>query len=127
MFPKVLKQLRIKKKLTQQNMADFLGITRQGYAKYENSDSEPSFEILQKMAAYFDVSTDELLGKTVITKQTNTVTVAGQEKKLVADEEFEAFANDPELERWYKDLPNSEEEDLQSLKQMWEIIKRNKK
>lgn len=42
-------------------------------------------------------------------------------------EEFEFFANDPNLKRWYKEMPNSKEEDLQVLKQMWDIIMENKK
>ncbi|MBP1917220.1 transcriptional regulator with XRE-family HTH domain [Lederbergia galactosidilyticus] len=64
MFSKRLKLLRTNKKLTQQNMANFLGITRQGYAKYETGQSEPDNETIKKLADFFDVSTDYLLGRT---------------------------------------------------------------
>lgn len=64
MFPQRLRALRKEKGLTQQNMAEFLGLTRQGYAKYENNQSEPDNETLQKLADYFDVSIDYLLGRT---------------------------------------------------------------
>jgi len=37
--------------------------------------------------------------------------------------EFQAFANDPSLQKWYKELPKSREEELQKLRKMWEIIK----
>lgn len=62
MFPKRLKELRNKKKLTQQDMADFLGISRQGYGKYEDGKSEPDHNTLVKLANYFGVTTDYLLG-----------------------------------------------------------------
>ena len=64
MFAKRLKELRLKKKLSQQNMADFLGITRQGYAKYERTDStgsQPDLETLNKLANFFGVSIDYLV------------------------------------------------------------------
>ena len=122
MFPKILKQLRTKKNLTQQNMADFLGITRQGYAKYENSDSEPSFEILQKIATYFSVSTDELLGNTVIIEQTKTVTVAGQEINLSIEELqiFEELKKHPAL---FHDLATDPERKIKELLKLYEMKK----
>lgn len=125
MFPKRLKQLRNIKKDSQQTMADFLGITRQGYGKYENGGSEPSFEMLQRIADYFKVSTDYLIGRTDNFKTEINEAVASREGTLTADEKFEAFANNPDLEFWYKDLPNYKEKDLVALKQMWEIIIKN--
>lgn len=64
MFPERLKKLRNEKKLSQQKMADFLGISRQGYGKYEDGKSEPDHKTLVKLAGYFDVTTDFLLGYT---------------------------------------------------------------
>ncbi|MBX0319791.1 helix-turn-helix domain-containing protein [Shouchella clausii] len=64
MFAKRLKQLRIKNKKTQEEMSNMLGITRQGYGKYENGKAEPDHETLDKIANYFGVSTDYLLGRT---------------------------------------------------------------
>ncbi|AOV07900.1 helix-turn-helix domain-containing protein [Sporosarcina ureilytica] len=111
MFPKRLRILRRKKEMSQQEMADFLGITRQGYGKYENGGSEPSLGMLGVIADFFGVTIDYLIG------HSNTQTMSEQE-------EFEAFAGNPELERWYKELPNLDEEDIEALKQMWEIIKK---
>lgn len=64
MFADRLKKLRLSKKLSQQYMADLLGITRQGYAKYEKTEkgSQPDFETLQKLADFFETTTDYLLG-----------------------------------------------------------------
>ncbi|WP_377277363.1 helix-turn-helix domain-containing protein [Planococcus dechangensis] len=62
MFHKNLKRLRTNKKLSQEEMATYLGITRQGYSKYENDKSEPSFEMLMKIANFFNVTIDQLIG-----------------------------------------------------------------
>lgn len=64
MFPIRLETLRKARKLSQQYMGDYLGVTRQAYAKYENGDSEPDIATINKLASFFDVSTDFLLGKT---------------------------------------------------------------
>lgn len=122
MFPKILKQLRTKKNLTQQNMADFLGITRQGYAKYENSDSEPSFEILQKIAVYFGVTTDELLGSTQITEPPNTVTVAGQEINL-SIEELQLFNELKKHPIMFHDLASDPEAKVKELIKLYKAQK----
>lgn len=64
-FQSRLRNLRRAKKLTQQEIADKLGITRQAYGYYENENSkrEPDIETIQKLAEIFDVSTDYLLGR----------------------------------------------------------------
>lgn len=48
----------------QQDMASILGVDRTTYNKYENGITEPSNEGLIKLADYFNVSTDYLLGNT---------------------------------------------------------------
>ena len=57
-----LKALRIRNKLTQDNLAEILGITKSAISAYENSIRMPSYDILLKTAGYFGVSTDYLLG-----------------------------------------------------------------
>lgn len=109
-----LKALRTKHSKTQQEMADLLGITRQGYAKYENNLGEPDNSTLAKLADYFEVSTDYLLGRT------DNLELASQEKDEVA---FQPFANDPELYLFYKELPESDEDLVRKLREIWEIIK----
>lgn len=58
-----LKELRISKKIYQKDIADYLGVDRTTYSKYETGDSDPSSEMLSKLADFFDVSTDYLLGR----------------------------------------------------------------
>jgi Predicted transcriptional regulators len=59
-----LEKLRKERKLSQNDMAKFLGITRQGYGNYESGARRPDNETLQKLADFFEVSTDYLLGRT---------------------------------------------------------------
>lgn len=59
-------------KLTQKDVADFLGIDRSTYGKYETGDSEPNFETLQKLAKLFDVSIEYLMGATDKEKNPST-------------------------------------------------------
>ena len=59
-----LKQLRQEKDLLQKDVAHAINVGRTTYVKYENGDSEPSYTVLIKLATFFGVSTDYLLGKT---------------------------------------------------------------
>lgn len=59
----VLKRLREAKGLFQKDVASAIGVDRTTYVKYERGDSEPSFQILEKLADYFNVSVDYLLGR----------------------------------------------------------------
>ena len=64
MLPKRLKQCRKELELTQQQVADKLGLTRQAYTWYEQGKRTPNNEMLCKIADFFHVSTDYLLGRT---------------------------------------------------------------
>ena len=57
-----MKDYRLRAKKTQKEVADFLGIERSTYAKYENGSSEPTFDTLRRLAEYFGASSDELMG-----------------------------------------------------------------
>lgn len=65
-FGQRLKCLRDKNKITQDELAKHLGVGRPTIAGYETKGKQPSFEILEKMADFFSVSTDYLLGRTDI-------------------------------------------------------------
>ena len=58
-----LKQLRAEKKVTQNDVANFLNVTRQGYANYETEKTSPSPAILIKLADYFECTVDYLIGR----------------------------------------------------------------
>jgi transcriptional regulator with XRE-family HTH domain len=93
-----LKELRTGKKKTQSEVASFLGIDRSTYGKYETGDSFPDLEKLLQISAYFNVSTDYLLGKTNV---------------KIPDRIANALQDDPELSEFWNTL--QEREDLQLL------------
>ena len=59
----ILKQLRKENKKTQQQVATYLNVSQVAYSKYENGKAEPSFDVLSKLADYFNVSIDTLIGR----------------------------------------------------------------
>lgn len=62
-FGKRLREVRKSKKIIQQELADRLGIKRNTYSDWENGKTEPTFEILVKLADLFDISLDWLFGR----------------------------------------------------------------
>lgn len=60
---KKLIELRKEKKLTQSDLAAVLGISRQAYSNYEAGKRQPDNETMLKLAEYFNVSVDYLLGR----------------------------------------------------------------
>lgn len=62
-FGETLKSLRRNKKITQTELADALEVSRSALSLYELNLREPDFKFLQKVANYFKVSLDFLLGQ----------------------------------------------------------------
>lgn len=58
-----LKEKRKERSLTQKDVADQLGVGRTTYAMYESENRDPDTDTLQRMADFFEVSTDYLLGR----------------------------------------------------------------
>ena len=66
MFSIRLKNLRIQNGYTQKEMAENLGTSQPSYQNWEKGTRKPSRITLQKIANFFNVSTDFLLGETDI-------------------------------------------------------------
>lgn len=58
-----LKDLRISKKLSQTALAEEIGISQRAISYYESGKDTPSLEILIRIADYFNVSLDYLVGR----------------------------------------------------------------
>ena len=58
----ILKEIRTKNNLTQDEMAERLFVTRQAVSRWENGDTTPNTEILKEISKKFDVSINTLLG-----------------------------------------------------------------
>ena len=55
-------RLRRKRKLTQEQLADFVGVTKAAVSKWETAQSIPDILLLPRLASLFDVTVDELIG-----------------------------------------------------------------
>ena len=82
MFANQLGFLRRSQQLTQEQLAE-LGVTKQSVSNWENGNIMPSVEMLEKIADYFNVSVDYLLGRNVFEQGSlSVIDVTG----LTADE-----------------------------------------
>lgn len=61
-FTERLKELRTEKRLTQRELANFLGLSANCVCEWEKGRSEPSIESLKRLAACLECTTDYLLG-----------------------------------------------------------------
>lgn len=64
MFGKRLKQLRKTRKLTMQEVADYVGVAKSTYAGYESGYRQPTIESIQTISRKLRTSADYLLGLT---------------------------------------------------------------
>lgn len=99
MLGKRLKKLRNEYSMTQQDLANKLGINRATIAGYETKGIEPSHDTLTKMSKVFNCSIDYLLCNT--------------NESATADKIKSALSDDPELANFWDKL--SKRPDLQLL------------
>ena len=64
-----LKLLRQEYGISQQRLADAIGVSQPSINKYENHNIEPEIEILKRMADYFNTSIDFIVGHTDIRRR----------------------------------------------------------
>lgn len=53
---------RKERKITQQQLADYIGVSKASVSKWESGLSYPDILLLPQLAAYFNISVDELMG-----------------------------------------------------------------
>lgn len=75
-FAQRLVSLREEENKTQQELADEIGITRQSLSLYEKAERTINIELLARIADYFKVSTDYLMGRTDIKSMDNDIKTA---------------------------------------------------
>ena len=119
-FCKKLKELRQKKGVTQEALAQHLDISAQAVSKWERDEGYPDITLLPRIAMYFDTSIDELLG-------------LGEEKIKAEIEELQKkskelyFKGDIETnyDLWgeaYKKYPNDLDVIENYMHAMWDIF-----
>ena len=80
MFNEQLKKLRLARNMTQVDLAKELNVTKQSISNWENDNIQPSIEMLVKIASFFSVSCDYLLGL----NQREYIEVTGLTKKEIS-------------------------------------------
>lgn len=62
-FAERLKSLRKERRWSSKEMAEYLGVSQRAYLYYESGTNYPNIPGLLKLADFFDVTTDYLLGR----------------------------------------------------------------
>lgn len=90
-----IKNLRKSIKVSQQTLADALGVARSTVAMWETSGSQPDNFSLLKMAEYFNVSVDYILGRDV-----------PLQKEKPANDNVDGYTDrEQKLIQWLRSLP----------------------
>ena len=95
-----LKLLRRERRLTQDELAARLGLTKSAISKFETGNSAPSFDTLKKVAALYKVSTDYLLNGSSSTFATQSQNISSYKTAP-----FDAHAVGPLADQPHVDLP----------------------
>lgn len=98
MIGDTLKRLRTKKGLTSEELCSKIGIKGGSYRNYERNDRKPDYDTLVKLADFYGVTTDYLLGRPTAQPPTDALEQLFSEKSFSALEE--------ELLRKYMELPH---------------------
>ena len=101
-----IKQLREKRGLIQEILAAELGITQQMLSKYERDVTLIKVDILKKIATYFNVTTDYLLGVSDVKRDL--------QRRMKMNETLDEYYDLIEI---YKDLDSYDKEMIWSIMQ----------
>lgn len=101
-----IKQLREKRGLIQEILAAELGITQQMLSKYERDVTWIKVDILKKIATYFNVTTDYLLGVSDVKRDL--------QRQMKMNETLDEYYDLIEI---YKDLDSYDKEMIWSIMQ----------
>ena len=84
MIGDILKQLRNENGMTIAKAAETFDVANRTYSSYELEEREPNLSLLVKLADFYNVSTDYLLGRTPV-RAMNTLPVGALSEEEVED------------------------------------------
>ncbi len=105
-----LKELRLKAGLTQIELAEYVNVSQGAIGNWEADNRDPDYATLTRLADYFHVTTDYLLGRDAAVSAEN-----GQKEKAPAGEPAEAPSRDQMIEdiiRIYRQMSDAEKLDF---------------
>lgn len=88
-----LKYFRKKSNLTQQQVADALGIDRSAYSYYETNTSTPKLATVQNLARLYNTSVDLLLGNTGAVGEGEILNSPDRFEKWYMDDRFNQLSD----------------------------------
>lgn len=112
-----LKETRINANKTQEQVAKMLGVTRGAYSHFENNRNQPDNATLVKIAEYFDVSIDYLLGRS----DDPYYKLTEKEKKdigVLAENMLEGLYTDADLDFYGEPMTDEEKERMKTILEM---------
>ena len=124
-FGKRLSSLRKEKGLTQNNLADLLGVSRGTIGMYEIDKRDPDTSTLEKLSNIFNVSIDFLLGKTDNRNSYNSIksNYTNSEQEKLADDLIKVLIDSGELKEGEVISEEKKERLLNMIKKAIEISK----
>ncbi|HEF1899108.1 helix-turn-helix domain-containing protein [Bacillus cereus group sp. MYBK108-2] len=105
-FGNIIRDLRKQKGITQKELAKSLQLSESTIGMYERNERQPDYNTLIRIADYFKVSTDFLLGR---------------------DFDVERNRNDSELDQWLNDIKLAPSQKREELKRFWNFIMQEEK
>ncbi len=84
----ILKDLRKSKNLNQSYFSEMLDISLTAYQKYEHGAAEPNFDNLSKLADFYCVTTDYLLGREPLPNPFADLNLSEDDEKKVIEKYF---------------------------------------
>ena len=112
-----LKELRKARKYKQTDLAEVLSCSQGVYSRYESGEREPPFDIMKKLADFYGVTIDYLMGGAATTEQTaSQPTLPPPQEKAPAD--------DPLTEQIMAKARLMNEEELRQLLRIMDAVKK---
>jgi len=98
-----LRTLRHEANISQKQLADRIGVSQQSINKYENHNIEPDIATLIRIANYFQISVDYLIGNTSIRRKAEVV------------EEYALNHDESEVIKAYRKLSQKQKESVHTV------------
>ncbi|EEL64119.1 helix-turn-helix domain-containing protein (plasmid) [Bacillus cereus] len=105
-FGNIIRDLRKQKGITQKELALSLKLSESTIGMYERNERQPDYNTLIRIADYFNVSTDFLLGRDFNVKEGR---------------------NNKELDQWLNDIKLAPSQKREELKRFWNFIMQEEK
>lgn len=115
-----IRELRLASHLTQEQLADRLGITKQAVSQYERGVRQPDYEVLEALADFFNVDLDYLTGRT---DKTTMLPQSGYYTNPETARLAQKYFDDPNYRVLFDAAEDSRPEDIQMAAELLRRLK----